>query len=357
MQERCFRRPALLLLLPLCLGIGGPFAVPAVAVQVRVGLCARVASPTGSDGNAGTKRSPFRTVQRLADSLRPGQVGCLRAGRFTSSGSLLLRIRRGGRPGSRLTIRSYPGERATLVGIVYIPQGSDDVTLASLNIQGNGGQNTIQVNSADDVIQDNDITNNWLGNSCMILGDSSGYGAATRPIVTRNRFHECGNPAHGTHDHGIYANNVNGGQITDNLFWNLAAYAIQFYPSARGVLFARNVVDGGGRSVRGGVLFAGDAGYPPSSNNTVAYNIIAYAQTYNIDYWWGGSIGNGNTAHDNCLWAGKQGNINGPVGFTTSNNLIANPLFTDKTNHIYTLPLTSPCLAVVGYDTAAKLGY
>src|SRR5579883_2011471 len=42
-------------------------------------LCDRFASPAGSDGDgAGSIASPYRTAQKLADSLAPGQVGCLR---------------------------------------------------------------------------------------------------------------------------------------------------------------------------------------------------------------------------------------------------------------------------------------
>ena len=44
--------------------------------------CTKVASTTGSDSAAGTAASPYRTVDRLADSLQPGQTGCLRAGTF-----------------------------------------------------------------------------------------------------------------------------------------------------------------------------------------------------------------------------------------------------------------------------------
>jgi hypothetical protein len=44
--------------------------------------CTRVAAPAGSDGAAGTVTAPFATFNKLAHSLRPGQVGCLRAGTY-----------------------------------------------------------------------------------------------------------------------------------------------------------------------------------------------------------------------------------------------------------------------------------
>jgi hypothetical protein len=340
------------------------FAAVALPERLHAGAaaspraCTLYASPRGADGAAGTRRQPFRTVQRLADSLGAGQTGCLRGGSYNqvSSGGYVLRARHGGSRGSPITIRSYPGERATLVGIVYVPKGASNVTLTALTIVGTGGQNTIQVHAADVIVQDNDITNNWKGNSCLILGDNSGSGQALRPIVRRNRFHECGSPANSNHDHGIYVGNALDGQIVDNLFWNMQAYAIHLYPNAQHTEVAHNVIDGDYPSIRGGVLFGGDTNWI-SSNNTVEYNIISYAQTYNIESWWGGSPGTGNVARYNCLWAGKQGNINtSGGGFTTSNITIADPVFVNKANHDYRLAAGSPCLSVVGYDTAAKLG-
>ena len=44
--------------------------------------CDKVAAPSGSDSAAGTAASPYRTAQKLADSLAPGQTGCLRAGLY-----------------------------------------------------------------------------------------------------------------------------------------------------------------------------------------------------------------------------------------------------------------------------------
>jgi hypothetical protein len=319
--------------------------------------CDLYASTTGSDSNSGTAGSPFRTAQKLADSLSAGATGCLRGGTYSaaSGATYALRSTHGGAAGAPITIRSYPGERATLVGIVWVVNGSNNITLAALNIVGTGGQITVQINAGDVIVEDSDITNDWKGYSCMILGDNTGFGAAPRAIVRRNRFHECGTAAHGALDHAIYASNVTDGQIVDNLFWNSQAFAIQLYPNAQRTLFAHNVIDGDAPSVRGGVLFGGESAYA-SSGNIVEYNVIAYSQTYNIDSWWGGSPGSGNVARYNCLWAGKQGNINtSGGGFTTSNITIANPLFVNKSNRDYRLAAGSPCLSVVGYDTAAKL--
>ena len=135
-----------------------------------------------------------------------------------------------------------------------------------------------------------------------------------------NRIHECGSNAvaYNRH-HGVYAADVVDGQIVDNLFWNSAAYAIQLYPNAQRTRFAHNVVDGDDPSVRGGVLFGGDSSYN-SRDNVVEQNVITYARTHNVESWWGGTVGSGNVARNNCLWAGAQGNIGPQVGFSAINN-------------------------------------
>lgn len=305
--------------------------------------CDKVAAPNGSDFASGSFISPFQTAQKLAGSLAPGQTGCLRAGTYSSSDTYVLDL---SKPGYR--IRSYPGERATLYGIVNVRDTASGVTLSHLDFEGSGTSNTVKIYAADVVVEDSNFTNEWRGRSCMILGSNSGAGQATRIVVRRNFFHECGLPANGNKDHAIYAQNVLDGEIVRNTFWNSAAYAIQLYPNAQRTRFAHNVVDGDSPSIRGGVVFGGDTAHA-SSNNVVENNVLAYAATYNITSTWSGSVGSGNVARNNCVWAGAQGNIyTGGGGFTASSNLTTDPLFLARSARNYGLALTSPCLSLLG---------
>jgi hypothetical protein len=287
-------------------------------------------------------------VQRLADTLGSGQTGCLRGGSYSTTSTYILNATRGG-----YRLRSYPGERARLIGITMIRNSANGLTLSHLDIEGTGTSNGIKVHAADVVIEDNTITNGMRSHSCLLLGDNAGSGAALRTIVRRNRFHDCGNLANGNKDHGIYTANFQDGQIIGNVFWNTAAYAIHLYPNAQRNRVSHNVIDGDSPSVRGGIIVAGDASYS-SKDNIVEQNVVTYAQTANIETYWESSVGTGNIARRNCLYAGKQGNIRG-TGLTAIDNLVANPLFLDRAGRDYRLATLSLCLPLLGYDPASLL--
>jgi hypothetical protein len=319
-------------------------AIAALPSPARAaGDCTRFASPTGDDDAPGTEGAPLRSPQALLDSLDPGQTGCLRGGSYSSPENILAPDR-GGSAGAPLTLRSYPGERAKLIGIIDIPNGVDHITLSGLSIEGTGagGANTIKIYSRGVVIEDSDITNAWRGRSCLMLGNVSGGGQAVAPIVRGNTFHECGSPSNDNHDHAIYAANVAGGEIVGNLFYNSAAYTVQLYPNAQGTYFAHNIVDGSAPSVRGGLVFGGDTDHA-SSNNVVEFNVIAHAATSAITSNWEGRTGTGNVARHNCVWGSGGEDISSPDGFAAVSNKVANPVFTSRAVRDYRLRSASPC--------------
>jgi hypothetical protein len=301
--------------------------------------CDKIATNRGSDSNRGTLRSPLRTPERLIRSLAPGQTGCLRRGVYSTDE---LDVRRGGRNGAPIRLRSFPGERARLVGIVHVREGANNVVFSRLTFEGTGGANTIKIYSHDVVVEYSDITNTWRGQSCMILG-SDEAGAAVRTIVRRNRFHECGDPDNDNKDHSIYAANLQGGRIIGNRFWNHTARAIQLYPNADRNLVARNVIDGGPPSVRGGIVIGSEDEYS-SSGNVIERNIIAYATEWNVYTNWNGATGTDNVVRYNCIWAGGEGNIEtDDGGLRAHGNVIANPLFVNRAARDYRLRRASPC--------------
>jgi hypothetical protein len=323
-------------------------AVTALAPAAQAADCTKFASPSGSDSAAGTQASPLRTADELVDSLGAGQTGCLRAGTYAQSVS----FGRSGSASAPITLRSYTGERARLVGIVTVR--ASWVRLAGLNFEGDGSMNTIKIYSSDVVVEDSDITNKLRGRSCMMLGSNDGAGGAVRTIVRRNRFFDCGAPENDNKDHAIYAANLADGRIEDNVFTNSAGKTIQLYPNADRNVVTHNVIDGGPDTVRGGIVIGGDDDHT-SSDNRIERNVIAYAADYGIYSNWEGRTGSGNVARSNCVWGAGTANIDAGDGLVASGNVIADPRFLDRDDRDYRLAAGSLCLPFVGYDTAARL--
>jgi hypothetical protein len=286
----------------------------------------------------------LRTPEALARVLRPGQTGCLRAGTY-AGGGFVLSLWHAGRRGAPITIRNYPGERARLLGITQVGSSARWIVLSGLYFEGNGSQNTIKIYGSDVTVEHSDITNLRRGLSCVILG-SWETGVAERPVLRRNRLHDCGDPGHGNKDHGIYAAYTADGRISGNYFTDSSGYAIQFYPNASRTRFDHNVVDGGGDSIRGGIVFGGDA-YHASSDNLVDHNVIAYAATFGVSSNWEGPRGTGNVVRDNCVWGARDANVAHPWGFSVSGDVVADPGFRDPASGDLRMP-DNACRAVLG---------
>ncbi len=317
--------------------------VVAGGAPAQAGACSLVASPTGSDSAAGTDTAPLRTAQRLIDSLGAGQTGCLRAGTYGES----LRFNHGGAPGAALTLASYPGERATVLGRMYIPPGSAYVTVTGLVLDGRNASNlpSPTVNSSDVTFRGNDVTNGHTA-ICFGLGNAT-YGTATRVTIDANRIHGCGRLPATNHDHGIYNEDSNSVTISWNLIYDNADRGVQLYPNAQYATVVHNVIDGNGT----GMLFAGDFG-TASSNNNVAYNVISNAVLrYGVESWYpaGNPLGVNNVVHDNCLWAGAMGPVDtSGGGFSVANNTTADPQFANRAAGNFAMASTSPCAAIAG---------
>lgn len=290
--------------------------------------CDRVAAPSGSDAASGKPEAPLRTPQRLADGLQPGQTGCLRAGTYPGKGPTgrVVRFAHGGRAGAPIAIRSFPGERARLAGVIYVPEGSDDITISDLDVIDptpfeRTRQISVQVDARRTVLDRLEITNGSR-KTCVELGGFDGFGAAIDSVIRDSVLYDCGDPANDLLDHAIYVANARRARITGNLIRGTSGYAIHLYPAAQATIVDRNVMLDGG----GGVIFAGDD-HDVSSDNLVEGNLIAGSSLdFNIAAYWQRSIGSGNVARANCLIDGAGGNVEPEWGFSAQGNATVDPL-------------------------------
>jgi parallel beta-helix repeat protein len=303
--------------------------------------CSLYASPGGADSARGTIEAPFATIQHLANSLAAGQTGCARGGSYTQD----VTVGHGGSAGAPLTITSYPGERATLVGRLYLREGANYVTFSNMNLNGKNSSllPSPTVNDTNATFVGNDVTNEHT-EICFLVGSS--WGRAKGTLIERNRIHDCGVLPAANHDHGIYVDEADNTQIVENVIYRNADRGIQLYPDAQGTIIEHNIIDANGE----GIIFSGASGVA-SNNNTVRDNIITNAVLRDdVESWYpsGNPIGQGNSVQANCVWGGASGTIQtSPIGFAATLNITANPEYANTATGDYRVNATSPCAALL----------
>ena len=294
----------------------------------QASACTRVAAPGGSDGAAGTAASPWATFQKLAHSLAPGQVGCLRAGTYREN----VEVNANGAPGAPITIQSYPGERATFLGRLVTDKSSSYLTFQNMTFDGSAapsdGGGSLKpsptVHGESIAFIGNEVTNHHTA-ICFAVG-SEDFGRAPRAVFRRNRIHDCGRLPPTNHEHGIYLHSPCCVQVTDNWVYDNADTGIQMFPDADGNYIARNIVYGNGDNIS----FGGeskDGGCASSDDNIVERNILSHPRVKeNVGSWSGcGKHGTGNVLRENCIWPPtfqKAGE-----GFALVNNFYVEPAY------------------------------
>jgi parallel beta-helix repeat protein len=318
--------------------------------------CSKFASPAGSDSGTGTESAPFRSSQRLVNSLEAGQVGCLKAGTYEG-----LDVRKGGAPGAPITLRSYPGDRVEVNGRFWVARTAPHVVVEGLYLNGKNSTDhpSPTVNAPDVAFRGNDVTNDHTA-ICFILGGEE-WGRADGAVVENNRIHDCGKlPAEGF-DHGIYVEAASGSRVEGNWLYDNADYGVHLYPDADHTLVRGNVIDGNGK----GVLVASEGG-ESSDDNRVEGNVITNSsKRFNVQAWWPkGSPVPSTSISRNCLKAGPvdwfhNGGVDMEVkeAYTAMDgNLVTSPDFADRSAKDFRLVASSPCREVFGGDPAAVPG-
>jgi Right handed beta helix region len=306
--------------------------------------CSLYASPSGSDSANGSATSPFRTAQKLTNSLTPGEVGCLRAGTYGNG----LRFEHGGSSSAPLVLRSAPGERALITGRVYVPHGSNYVTVADLDLDGNyelAGESALPsptVDAAHTTFEGDSVTDDHT-EICFELG-TQGWGVAESTVITETHIYDCGHLPSRNQDHGIYISDAVDTVISDDVIDHNTDRGIQLYPDSTGAQITDNVIAENGE----GIIFSGEGGVA-SSGNVVEHNVIVDSNIRDdVESWYpaGTSPGTGNVVQYNCI---SQGGINtSGGGFTASNN------FTPST-HELTSSEEDGVLPVEGSSCAQEL--
>jgi len=316
--------------------------------------CNLWAAPNGADANSGTKASPLLTLDKLARSLAPGQVGCLPAG--SSFGKREV-ITGSGTSRGRITITTAPGgPRATLANGIETTQATRYLTLTNLDVNATNGaapQNvagTVILRGYSTALTRSRVGPGSLreaGRSCVVLDH------ARAAVISGNVIHDCNGASPGQYGAGVLAVISAGARIVDNVIYgNRGGDGIAFSPNAQFSVARRNlIVDNGS-----GVYFGGDP-RTASRGNRVEQNVIARSGNVVVHSAYGpaGSpIGSGNVVTNNCLWSAGVPTASGG-GFTVTANRKVDPRVVKLENGSYRLSAASPCTFARGNDTATSV--
>jgi parallel beta-helix repeat protein len=259
-------------------------------------------------------------VERLVSGLDPGQTACLRGGDYRGSIELTTR----GTATEPITLRSYPGETARLIGRLWLNRESAYLVIRGLTLDGRNAEGlpSPTVNGQHIEFVANDVVNEHTA-ICFDLGHPF-YGTARNVTIRDNRIHDCGRLPPTNHDHGIYVGVARDTRIVGNHIYDNADVGIHMYPDAQGTYVARNVIEANGE----GVLFGGTAEVAPR-DNLVEHNVITDSRTrYNVESHFepGGPVGANNVVRENCIEGGARdddgsGGIAPQFGFSATGNV------------------------------------
>lgn len=308
-------------------------------------------SPTGSDGNPGTALFPWRTIQKAADTLRPGETAFVRAGLYLEN----VVITRSGTATAPITIRNQPGERpvvrAGLGGVNSMPvqvRHAAYLRLQGLVLEGATGPSTTNVYISG-TAHDIELSECEVRNSTR-QGFFSERTTARVHIIGCH-FHDNGGAGPLQQDHNIYVEGSHHAIINNLIRNGPNGFGVQIYPSNDHVLVAGNTI---ANHFRDGII-VGSGGLTTTVDGLIVNNVITHNRLA-ISTYWGGLPGSGNVARNNLAWGNREGDFTGS-GLSYQNNRVGDPAYANTTLGDYRLRDSSAALDVAepGYVSPVDL--
>jgi pectate lyase-like protein len=330
-----------------------PAAPPAGCGNTGTGVCYYV-DTTGNDANPGTSAAPFRTIQRAANVVNPGDGVQVRNGVYTAGGTNVVTISRSGTAANRIVFRAVNrwgavidgNNNASTTGIA-IPGGF--VWVEGFEVRNTSRYGIDTFDGHDQVVIGNNVHD--IGRLCTnATGGIVGIDAyASGLVIAGNWIHDVGRFGPGengctpsnnnwqNHDHGIYNGIGTNVVIANNVFYNLAhGWAIQRYDGqdevVHGLFILNNTFVGANPNRDAQVIIA-----TPTTNLVIANNIFYQPANTAVLF---ENAGSGGTLTGNVTTAGLQ---LGGSGLTTIANLTStDPLFVNAGGLDFHLTAPSP---------------
>jgi hypothetical protein len=280
-------------------------------------------------------------------------TGCLRGGTYGGF-SVQTNITRGGTSAARVTITSFPGERATVQGFVYVAPSAPFVTVSNIAFQGNNnfwpsaggtGAQPLIVDADDFILEDSDYSNANSGNGVLLR-------EGARAIVRRNRIHDVG--SNSAYDHGIYISHAKDFQVLNNWIYDCrAGWGIHLYSDADRGVIRGNVIDGCGAGITFSAYNA-EASQDNLFEHNIVSNSLGHANNpgFALSGWFNSAVPTGNVARDNVFYNNAAGSYDETLGtsYAASRNVVSNPLYVNRAAKDFRLSPGSPAAAYGIWD-------
>jgi len=350
-------------------------------------------APNGSDSNPGTKALPFKTIQRAADTVDPGDTVIVEDGVYTmgaphpscSRFTAVVCLTRGGTPDKWTVFKSRNAWGAKIDGqnnraqngFRFAASTANYLRIEGFDVYGMGNDGSAAgfdvFNGGHDIqIMGNHI--HHIGRFCVNTtnGNVGIYISQDNVLVEGNTIHDIGRfgPGEGgcnppnkfwqNHDHGVYHSRGNDVTIRNNIFYNHQhGWAIQAYPHTRArTTIVNNTFSGPNPNQTGHIVLNGGG---EMRDIKIVNNIFHQPNGAAIDV--GSATFVDVVISNNLTTAGRIIGRTNPAGMTTINNrLSTDPKFINPSAFDFRLLPDSPAIGVglsiseVSNDQNRRLG-
>ncbi len=312
------------------------------------GGCTHYVATTGNDNNSGTLTSPWRTIQKSANTVSAGSTVCVRGGVYNEKVTFTV----SGTAGSYITFQSYPGETAVVDGTgITVPAAETGLFMIT-------SQQYL-------ILRNFELRNYKTSASNRVPVGIRIYGTAHHIELRNNTIHNIENNrngANGTDAHGIAVHGTSGSQAANNIIIDgNELYALVLGSSEALVIngnvqywqVTNNIVRDSNNIGIDAIGFEGTA----PSNDQARDGLIAGNHVYNINTFGNPAYGNDRSA--GCVY------VDGGTRIIVENNILhhcnlgieiasehagrATSYVTVRNNFVYSN--TQAGLAMGGYDT------
>ena len=291
-------------------------------------------SPSGLDSNIGSKSKPFKTIQKAADIVNPGDTVIVRDGIYsdTNNDKKVVRLTRGGSAeGGYVTFKSenrwgaiIDGKSDSVLHGFFVQNDLDyfkieDFEIRELKISGihmgnNNRCNFVEINGNNIHHISNTKATDQYEMDSKIYGRVGIYVSFDKNVtINRNSFHHIGRkvdsanwkPAPGSiydkpgssvhayiHDHGIYSSRNDNLSIINNIYYeNHNGWHIKVTDGSSNVLIINNTTFGGSKYIEanmnkhGGAVEISNQSGVGTVENVLIQNNIFFKPTNDIAVW------------------------------------------------------------------------